>query len=259
MRPFGSAYVDMRMLKSVEACECEGGALSFRDHVKAAFSSKLRFTPLVLFLAIVPYQIAQRLAPSHHYRIDESRWDQLVGFEPAWVWIYVSLYLLVWIPPWLALSKEAVHRYVRGVLWMVPISCVAWLGWPVAGPRPEVLPKAGTLFAWLVSVDSPINTIPSMHMALAVYSLLFARRTLEQCGRGWIFLGVGFVWVALIAYSCLATKQHFVVDLLAGMMVAVISDAAAWRTWRGRKSDLPPAGRHVGFPGPDGRVGEVGR
>jgi membrane-associated phospholipid phosphatase len=243
------------MLKSERAGAGGGGALSVGDHIRAALSTKLRFTPVVLFLAIVPYQIAQRLAPSHHYRIEESRWDHLVGFEPAWAWIYVSLYFLVWIPPWLALSRNAVHRYVRGVLWMVPISCAAWLACPIAGPRPDVQPEPGTLFAWLVSVDTPINTIPSMHMALAVYSLLFARRTVEQCGRGRIFLVVGFVWVALIAYSCLATKQHFAIDLAAGMILAVIGDAAAWRTGRGRKSALPRAGGRVGFARLDGRVG----
>jgi membrane-associated phospholipid phosphatase len=133
---------------------------------------------------------------------------------------------------------------------MVPISCVAWLAWPIAGPRPNVQPDADALFAWLVAVDSPINTIPSMHMEVAVYSFLFARRSLARRGGRRILLGVGFVWVALIAYSCLATKQHFLVDLLAGVLVAVIGDLAAWGRWRGRSVRLVAGQRALGFREP---------
>lgn len=245
----GIHEADVAHSLALPGAECMTGVPYFCARVRAAFWTKLWWTPVVVCLLTVPYHLVQRFA-SNHYRMEESRWDHLIGFEPAWVWIYLSLYLLVLIPPWLAMSSAAIRRYVCGLLWLVPISCAAWLAWPIAGPRPDVQPGAGAVFAWLVAVDSPLNTIPSMHMELAVYSLLFARRTSEPGGGSRILFGIASLWVALIAYSCLATKQHFVVDLAAGMLVAVISDAAAWGAWRGRSVRFAEGQRALGFPNP---------
>jgi PAP2 superfamily len=190
--------------------------------------SRWRLMLLVACLATVPYQIAQRLAPSPYYRIEESAFDRLVGFNPSWVWVYLSLYLLVPIAMSLAPSTE-IQRYVRGLLWMVAISCAAWLVWPIAGPRPVNQSDTSAVFAWLASVDRSINTVPSMHIELAVYSLLFAHRTWTRGRSSGMLIAAGWMWVGLIAYACLATKQHFAIDIVAGLAVAIVGDATAWR------------------------------
>lgn len=192
-------------------------------------AAKWRLTPLVAFLAIVPYQIAQRLAPPATYHLEESTLDRLIGFNPSWVGIYLSLYLLVAASVSLAPSADSVRRYVHGLCWMIAVSLVAWLLWPIAGPRPVETLDAGALFTWLAAVDRSINTVPSMHMELAVYSLLFTQRTWTDDGSRRIVIGVGWMWAALIALACLATKQHFAIDLVAGGVVAVVSHAVVWR------------------------------
>jgi hypothetical protein len=199
-------------------------------------TDKWRLMPLVAFLAIVPYQIAQRLAASPTYHLEESAVDRLVAFNPAWVWVYLSLYLLVTMALSLAPSAETVRRYLWGLLGMIAVSCVAWLVWPIAGPRPVEPVDAGAMFMWLASIDRPINTVPSMHIELAVYSLLFTQRTWTRGGTR-MLVGGGWLWVALIAWACLATKQHFAIDLAAGFAVAVAGDAWAWR---GRPLDERP-------------------
>ena len=45
----------------------------------------------------------------------------------------------------------------------------------MAGPRPEVLPDHD-FYELLVAYDRPLNSMPSLHAGLVVYSLLFANR-----------------------------------------------------------------------------------
>jgi membrane-associated phospholipid phosphatase len=88
------------------------------------------------------------------------------------------------------------------------------------------------LYALIVGVDRPSNSLPSLHAGLALYSLLFAWRVGagELSCRTRLLCGLaGALWGSLILYSTLATKQHWVVDLPAGMLLALAAHALAWR------------------------------
>jgi len=90
---------------------------------------------------------------------------------------------------------------------------------------------ADWLYTRIATIDQPINSLPSLHAGLTAYAIFYARRawadfkprTLLIC------LIVGWVWAALIFYGTLATKQHYLVDLPAGMLVAWLAHRIAWR------------------------------
>jgi membrane-associated phospholipid phosphatase len=69
-----------------------------------------------------------------------------------------------------------------------------------------------------------------MHIALATQSLLFAVYTLrsEASPRLRLFTTLSGCWLMTIAYSTLATKQHYAIDLPAGAALAVICHAAVF-------------------------------
>ena len=124
---------------------------------------------------------------------------------------------------WLADSSDSLRRYARGFLALAAAGFAVFVAYPVAGPRPEVA-SPPALYGLLVRYDSPLNSFPSLHVALAAYSLLFAQRLLAGAGvvaRRWVWPGA--VWTAAIAYSTLATKQHYAVDLPAGLMLALVA------------------------------------
>ena len=64
----------------------------------------------------------------------------------------------------------------------------------------------------LYDIDTPYGCFPSLHVAWAFVSALTCYRV--HAGVGWVAAG----WATLIAVSTLYTKQHYVVDVIAGAL-----------------------------------------
>jgi membrane-associated phospholipid phosphatase len=79
-------------------------------------------------------------------------------------------------------------------------------------------------------VDRPVNCVPSLHVANACVCAL----ALQREGSTWHYGAP--VWLALIMLSTLTTKQHFVIDVLAGVLLAAFS---FW--WVGQPTALSSA------------------
>jgi len=176
-------------------------------------------------LFCVPYFALQRVSLFPVRRLAPTAVDDAVAFDPEWVWAYQSVYLLIALVPWLSTNRAHLTQYARGFVLLSMAGFVCFLLFPVAGPRPESVPDTG-LFAWLVWYDRPTNTIPSLHVGLAAYTVLFGAFTFERSlsdSRRHVLIAIGTLWVAAIAYAAMATKQHYAVDLPAGVLAAWIA------------------------------------
>jgi membrane-associated phospholipid phosphatase len=172
----------------------------------------------------VPYFALQRFTVAPVRTFSPSWLDRQIAFDPAWTLVYQSLYLLMPLVPWLATTDGELHRYTRGFLALSVACFVVFLVFPVSGPRPDQAP-AHAPYRLLVAYDAPLNSFPSLHAALAAYTLLFARRVLAW-PASLAALGIG--WVCAIGYATLATKQHFAVDLPPAVLLAVAADRWAF-------------------------------
>lgn len=153
--------------------------------------------------------------------------DEAVGFSPEpWAAVYLSQFLLTGLLPWLIDSPQVLRRYVGAMFLLSAVSFVVFLVWPVASPRPSGT-TGSTLLAWIFRADGIYNAFPSLH---AGFLVLIG-------GLGWRMFGqrlspaviVLFVaWAAAILYSTLATRQHYVWDLVAGCAVGLVADRLAW-------------------------------
>ena len=137
------------------------------------------------------------------------RW---LEFDAAWVWPYVSMFVLVGVA-WLSLpDARAVWRFAMTLLAVAAVGWVSFLLFPTGCVRPQI---AGTPLAyrWLVALDGPTNCFPCLHSAFAVVAA-------ATVGRSWSFSWPGrallTVWVVVIAVSIVALRQHTDVDTLAG-------------------------------------------
>jgi membrane-associated phospholipid phosphatase len=157
-----------------------------------------------------------------------SSLDQAIGFHPSAVLIYQSVYLLIPLFPFLARTPEQLFRYTRGFAWLCGVSFLIFALLPIAGPRPDV-DSHNAMFQLMTTYDAKSNAMPSLHLGLAVYSVLFG----YQLSKGNVQLRrlvwVGVAWTFLIAYATLATKQHYAIDLLAGGALAALCHCLAWR------------------------------
>jgi hypothetical protein len=179
----------------------------------------------------VPYFTLQQISLFPLRTVPETLLDRWVPFQPAFIWPYVSIALLVPLAPALATSREALRRYATGLALLCLPCFVIFAVFPVLGPRPGAVPDH-SLYAWIVSVDRPSNSMPSLHAGLVVYSFLFGLRALRGGIPPAAFRAValtGVCWAALIFYATLATKQHWAWDLPVGALLACGGHALAWR------------------------------
>jgi membrane-associated phospholipid phosphatase len=165
---------------------------------------------------------------SNHYPIFEPRmlpmtaWDQAIPFLPHTVWIYVSEYVYFIIIYALCREVLNMNRYVYAVLAIQFVSVAIFWAWPTTYPR-HLFPLPDSLdhlTHWLFSSlrvgDSPNNCAPSLHVSsVMLCAFLFFN---EQREKLWIFV----TWGTLISLSTLTTKQHYIVDVVSGFMMAIL-------------------------------------
>jgi hypothetical protein len=191
---------------------------------------------VLMFILLVPlfnafYFLPQWVGWRVPGRLPMTVVDRVVPFDPAWVYAYASMYVMLIIPPLLATRAEQLWRYTLGATIMFLGAAVIFIAWPVEYPRPALAGVAPSLYRFVVSVDRPINSIPSLHAGLVAYTLFFAGRALGDLParvRRFMLI-VGVVWSAVILYGTLATKQHYLLDLPPGALLAWVAHRLAWR------------------------------
>jgi membrane-associated phospholipid phosphatase len=91
--------------------------------------------------------------------------------------------------------------------------------------------------------------MPSLHAALSVHTVLFAgdatRGRMTPSARR-LVLSAGWLWIGLIAYAAVATKQHYAIDLPAGALLAL---ACYWWTRHNTQRSMPHAETPMVHPG----------
>jgi membrane-associated phospholipid phosphatase len=151
--------------------------------------------------------------------------DRAAGFDPRWVWVYQSVYLLTGSLPWLAKTREHLRRYVWGFAYLTTASFLIFILFPVRCPR-ELIEQPTAMYRLLMLYDGPYNAMPSLHVGFLFYTLCFIWRVRAPLPR--ITWAVLIGWSLLIAWSTLATKEHYAMDLLVGIAFGWIADLAAW-------------------------------
>jgi membrane-associated phospholipid phosphatase len=173
---------------------------------------------------LVGYFGAMRIALFKPLELPLSRWDMLIPEHPWGAHAYHSLWLMNPVMPGLAPSRRALLQYLRGLLLLSCSAFVVFLTFPMAGPRAQILPIAGWE-SYLSGIDLRLNAMPSLHAGLATYSALYgvtiARRWPRAASRSYLLIAAA--WTLLILWSTLATRQHFLIDLPAGMALAFVS------------------------------------
>ncbi|HEY8751907.1 MAG TPA: phosphatase PAP2 family protein [Tepidisphaeraceae bacterium] len=181
------------------------------------------------------YLLIERHLWREPVRFNLSPIDRWIAFSTGWVWVYQSIYLLV-LFPFLATLRDDLKRYGIGFVLMTAAAFGWFVLFPVLGPRVPVAKPSG-MYGLLIGVDLPFNTFPSLHMAVATYSACVAIRVTDG-SLNRIFKIVFPLWILLIGYSALATKQHYAIDLPAGVLLGWIAQYAAWeRVSRARDAD----------------------
>ena len=147
--------------------------------------------------------------------------DAAFPLQPAWMLVYGSLYVFIGILPVLVVRQQELFRRAMQAYLTVMIAAYAgFLLYPTAAPRPAEVVGDG-FAAWSLrlaySLDPPHGCFPSLHVAYAFVSALTCYRVHRGVGSG------AAIWATLIGFSTLYTKQHYVVDAVAGALLAYVA------------------------------------
>lgn len=147
-----------------------------------------------------------------------TSWDSMIPWLPWTLPIYFSMYLQCLV----AAFRAPANQYVQALFALLiatVTSCIIFVLLPAHYPRPNpaTLDSAfwQQVFTHVYQSDGAGNTFPSIHVSATT---LLARAMWQDRYRAlWI------IWSAAIAISILTVKQHFIVDLLGGLVVAALS------------------------------------
>lgn len=148
--------------------------------------------------------------------------DDMIPFMPMALWPYLSQFALLFCAIWFAPDNAQRTRTFYAMLLASAVASVIFIVFPTELPRQTV---EGAGWKLLYTLDVPGNCFPSLHAALAALSAA----ALMRAGRGWAVAVP--LWVAVIIFSTLATKQHMVIDIVGGLALALASHMTV-RRWQ---------------------------
>ena len=164
--------------------------------------------------------------PAFPVRTIPTTWlDGFVGFQPAALPLYLSLWVYVSLPPALMTARADIIGYGMRIGALCLAGFAVFYFWPNAIAPAAIDWDAHPSVAFLKRVDTAGNAFPSLHVATAVFSALWLHWHLTRL-RVHRALRVGnCAWCLAIAWSTLAIKQHVALDVFAG---AALGAVAAW-------------------------------
>lgn len=201
-----------------------GAAL--RQRIRTLAWLKALGNTLFLFVFFQLYLAIQKHPAFDVTQVPGTSIDSWIGFQPWTIGLYLSLWVYTALPVALQPSKPHLVRYSVAMTILCGLALVVFYFWPTS-VSDAVGPRAGgnSLFALMYSVDDNGNACPSLHVSAAIMSGMWLHAILRRVGApGWLNL-TNWLWCAGIVYSTMATKQHLMLDVLAG---AALGWLAGW-------------------------------
>lgn len=179
--------------------------------------------PMVVLALIIPIYlvIGGALVPGRTVYTPATWLDHALPLEPAWSVVYLSLFLAALLPVFVVHQQEMVRRTVNAFIAVWLVAYVVFLLYPTIGPRPLAKVVGGDFSVWLLQCiyasDFRYNCLPSLHVAQCFLAALVCNRIHRGVGA------VAGVWAALVGVSTVYTKQHYVLDVISGALLAYLA------------------------------------
>jgi membrane-associated phospholipid phosphatase len=178
--------------------------------------------PMLVLMALVPlYLFIPGTLPGRPLFVPELAIDRLLPVVPAWSIVYGTAYAFLIVLPVLVVREVGhVRRTYVAYLLVWGVAFAFFLLFPTVAPRPDKV--VGTGFAawglrFLYSADPPNNCFPSLHVAHSFVSALSCYRIHRTLGAG------AAACAMLVGVSTLFSKQHYVLDVVGGMLLAALA------------------------------------
>lgn len=148
-------------------------------------------------------------------------WGPVYGF-PFWppaIIVYLSLYLAPLTVTMFLADRRKLFRFLGYALVIVVVCLAGFMVRPLTILRPQIVGHGifDAILAWFYSVDPPTNLFPSLHVSMA----FFCAGVLSLTRPRSRFLV--YTWAVAVALSTLFTRQHYLIDVAAGLVLGLIA------------------------------------
>jgi membrane-associated phospholipid phosphatase len=173
---------------------------------------------LLFFIALPGYLLINAFRSTENAFNLGLSLDNKIPFLPWTISIYYWIYILIFLPIFTIRDFELFISVAKAYLFGIMISLFTFLVFPVTIQRPELInPK--NFFEWWVwinyTIDKPTALFPSMHVSNAILSALAVFHWSKKIGYPALLFSI------MICLSTLTVKQHFIVDVIAGFILAI--------------------------------------
>lgn len=182
-------------------------------------------------------------AAGHAFIRPETLVDTWIPLRVEWIWPYLTYYPGCFLPVLLLTSMERFRRIALAYAVQFGVAFVFFFALPMRMGQPEVIgaSAAEEALRWLYSIDPGYNIFPSLHTANA-FMIACAFERLRPWRFNWIF----WAWAVSIGASTVLVKQHYALDVVAGLALAWLADRVALRGFRPAHRDTALVGRTPG-------------
>lgn len=189
-------------------------------------NNKNKYPIVILSAAICTllYTLTNRYQLFDLIKLPLTPFEQRLEFIPWMIWVYIGMYIFV-VGVFIDLKDISnMNRMAWAYIAVQLIAYITFIFFPVEYPRDtqqmalelnNAHQATRQAFFYLWQSDSPANCFPSLHVA-NVFLVAFAYINEENSRVKFI---IAMIISALIAFSTLATKQHYLWDVIAGIVL----------------------------------------
>jgi membrane-associated phospholipid phosphatase len=186
-----------------------------------SLSFRLSALALTLLGWLALYFFVNRLQVDSSRRIDLGiELDRKIPYLPIFALAYFSTYVFVIQPFFILPGAQQFYWMLASFVSISVISSLIHVTVPSKIERVEQV-TVGGLSGWMLALFQktckPYGNFPSMHVGLSVPVV-----AANFMVGGPVIGGVMLAWAVLIAVSTLFTKQHYILDVLAGIAGGVM-------------------------------------
>lgn len=155
---------------------------------------------------------------SEHAVLLSPSWiDNAVTYHTNAIWVYLSFFLFIPLG-YLSSADGRARPLMLAMIVCALISGAVYLIYPTTMHYPfiECVSRSERALCDLISVDSPQNLLPSLHVSLTLV-VLNALWSQQHKFRTTLYL----LWAAAICFSVLVLKRHLFIDVVTGAITAI--------------------------------------
>ncbi|WP_432726956.1 phosphatase PAP2 family protein [Variovorax sp. W6] len=148
--------------------------------------------------------------------------DHWVGVSDDAMLLYGSLWFYISLGPALTKNKAELWACARDAAIMAGVGLAVFWFFPTTVPAFAIDWTQYPALQFLKTADAGGNAFPSLHVAFAVFTAVLMERQLREVrAPAWVRV-LNLLWAFGIVHSTLATRQHVLLDVLGGTLLAAL-------------------------------------